>query len=62
MQGNVVFEKQIFAFAIDGIDLNRLDSSIPLDTEIFPLFNSITFTANITVMNLAFIICIKYLC
>ena len=55
MQGNVVFQKQIFAFAIDGIDLNRLEeSSILLDTEIFPLFNSITFTASITVMDLAF--------
>jgi len=55
MQGNVVFQKQIFAFAIEGIDLNRLEeSSILLDTEIFPLFNSITFTASITVMDLAF--------
>ena len=66
MQGNVVFQKQIFAFAIDGIDLNRLEeSSIPLDTEIFPLFNSITFTSNITVMDLVFsnspvILLIKY--
>jgi hypothetical protein len=55
MQGNVVFQEQIFAFAIDGIDLNRREeSAIPLDTEIFPLFNSITFTASITVMDLAF--------